>query len=260
LPTAQIDVLTPREHGAYGQLLFPLAAALLAGHPAAGAMFLGLAAAAGFLAHEALLVVLGQRGPRARREQAGAARRSLFVFGTAFVAAGLASIFTLPRNVLPILVAPATLSALVAVMVWLHRERTTLGEILVGTALASVSLPVALASGLPMRAAITLALVFAVVFAMATVAVRSVIGRVSKAGGPSSQVAASMAILVYSVFGLLSSRGMLSGVAPYAAVPVCLVAVVLSIKPPSPRYLRVVGWTLVGATALTTAILVIGLS
>jgi len=37
-------VLVPREHGAYGQLLFPLLSALLIGHPSAGAYLLAASA------------------------------------------------------------------------------------------------------------------------------------------------------------------------------------------------------------------------
>ena len=39
-------MLAPREHGAYGQLLFPLASALLIGRPAAGAYLLAASAVA----------------------------------------------------------------------------------------------------------------------------------------------------------------------------------------------------------------------
>ena len=50
-------MLLPREHGAYGQLLFPRLSALLIGRPAPGAYLLGAAAVAAFLAHESLLVL-----------------------------------------------------------------------------------------------------------------------------------------------------------------------------------------------------------
>src|SRR2546427_12895718 len=56
----------------------PLVVALVIGGAAAGALALAAAAAAAFLAHEPLLVLLGQRGGRASRDQNADARRSLF--------------------------------------------------------------------------------------------------------------------------------------------------------------------------------------
>lgn len=53
----------------------PIAAALGAGRPSAAALALALGFVAAFLAHESLLVLLGLRGPRARREQGGVAVR-----------------------------------------------------------------------------------------------------------------------------------------------------------------------------------------
>ncbi len=49
---------------------------------------------------------------------------------------------------------------------------------------------------------------------------------------------------------------MLAPVAPYAALLVCVVALGLTTSPPNPRHLRAIGWTLVGATLLTTLLLV----
>jgi len=51
----------------------------------------------------------------------------------------------------------------------------------------------------------------------------------------------------------------LAPIAPFAALPVCAVCLGLSVRPPSPKFLRPVGWTLIGATALTAVILVVQL-
>ncbi|MBK8937310.1 MAG: YwiC-like family protein [Polyangiaceae bacterium] len=72
--------LMPREHGAYGQLVLPAAAALIA-WPSFGGAALAVAATAMFLAHEPALVLLGQRGARARAELGAAARSRLTVLG-----------------------------------------------------------------------------------------------------------------------------------------------------------------------------------
>jgi YwiC-like protein len=249
-------VLIPREHGAYGQLLFPLLSALLIGQPAPGAYLLGAAAVAVFLAHESLLVVLGQRGARAAREQGSEARRSLALFGAFGAVTGAVSFVVLPRLALISLLVPVVLVLFVAVLVIAHRERSTGGEVLVSTALASVSLPVALAAAVSRVNALTLFLVFTALFITATVAVRAMIGRATRAGGPPPAAAAALALGILAALAVASAIGRLAPVAPFAALPVCAVALGLTAKPPSPRHLRAIGWTLVGATALTAVILV----
>jgi len=54
--------MIPREHGAYGQLLFPLATALLIARPTAAALAIAGVAVTVFLLHEWLLVMIGGRG------------------------------------------------------------------------------------------------------------------------------------------------------------------------------------------------------
>lgn len=253
-------MLLPREHGVYGQLLFPLLAAWLIGRPAAGAYLLGAAAVAAFLGHESLLVVLGQRGAKATREQGADARRSLAMFGGFCAVTGVVSLTLLPWAALQALLVTAVLGGLVVVAVVMHRERSTMGEILVSLALASVAMPVALAGQVSRVDALTLVVVFASVFICATVAVRGLIGRVSKAGGPSPIVAGALTLGV--VVGLAGAAfvGQLAPIAPYAALPMCAVALGLTASPPNPRHLRAIGWTLVGATLLSAILLVAGLA
>lgn len=249
-------MLLPREHGAYGQLLFPLLSALLIGRPAPGAYLLGAAAVAAFLAHESLLVVLGQRGSRAAREQGADARRSLALFGGFCAVTGAVSLFVLPRPALGVLVLPVLLALLVAIAVVMHRERSTFGEMLAAVALTSLSLPVALAGNASRTDALTLFVVFSAVFVVATVAVRAMIGRVTKAGGPPPLLAGALTLAVVVGLTLAAFSRTLAPVAPYAALPVCAVALGLTARPPSPRHLRTIGWTLVGATLLTAVMLV----
>ncbi len=253
-------MLLPREHGAYGQLLFPLLSALLIGHPAPGAYLLGAAAIAAFLAHESLLVVLGQRGARARREQGSDARRSLSLFGGFCAVTGLVSLFVLPRAAITVLVVPVLLALLVGVAVVMHRERSTFGEMLAAVALSSLSLPVALAGQASRTDALTLFVVFSAVFVTATLAVRALIGRVSKAGGPPPLLAGALTLLVLLGLAAAAFTGTLAPVAPYAALPVCAVALGLTASPPNVRHLRTIGWTLVGATLITTLLLIVGLA
>jgi hypothetical protein len=252
-------VLIPREHGAYGQLLFPLLSALLIGRPSAGAYLLAASAVAAFLAHEGLLVVLGQRGMRAAREEGADARRSLALFGGFCAVTATVSVAVTSFDALSYLLVPLGLGALVAVAVFTHRERSTPGELLVAVALSSVSLPVAIAGAVPHIRAVTLVIVFAAVFVTATVAVRAMIGRVSRAGGPHPGLAAALTLAILAGLAVAAQAGRLAPVAPFAALPVCAVCLGLSARPPSPKHLRSIGWTLVGTTGLTAAILVAAL-
>lgn len=249
-------MLLPREHGAYGQLLFPLLSALLIGRPAPGAYLLGAAAVAAFLAHESLLVVLRQRGARAAREQGADARRSLALFGGFCAVTGTVSLFVLPRPSLTVLFLPVLLALLMGAAVMLHRERSTLGEMLAAVALSSLSLPVALAGNATRTDALTLFVVFSAVFVTATLSVRAMIGRVTKAGGPPPLLAGVLTLLMVMGLAVAAFTGTLAPVAPYAALPVCAVALGLTTSPPNTRHLRTIGWTLVGATLLTALLLV----
>lgn len=245
-------MLVPREHGAYGQLLFPLLSALLIGHPTPGAWLLSASVIAAFLAHEALLVVLGQRGSRAARELRDDARRSLGLFGGFAAVTGVVALALLPRSAQFALVVPFLFATLVAVAVFTHRERTTAGEIVVAAALASVSIPVALAGRVDIEAARTLFLVFGGAFVTATVAVRSMIVRVTRrTDGPHWLVALLVTVLVPAALWMLARTGRIVSMAPVASIPVALVALGLTLRPPSPKHLRTIGWTLVGATLLT---------
>jgi hypothetical protein len=253
-------MLFPREHGAYGQLLFPLVCALLIGHRAAGAYLLAAAALAAFLAHESLLVVLGQRGSRAARERSQEAWRSLALFGGFGVICGGVALFVLPRASLVALASSLILAIVVGAFVAAGRERSTAGEMLVGITLASLSVPVAFAGLVAIPAALTLCVVFMSVFVTATVAVRAMIGRVARAGGPPPVVAGVLSVGVLVVLAGFAMRDALTRVAPLAALPVCAVGFWLTVWPPSPKRLRAIGWTLVGATALTATILVVALA
>jgi hypothetical protein len=60
--------MLPKEHGAYGQLLFPMATAFAVAGVSPESGVAAAAMTAVFLAHEPLLVWLGRRGSRAKRE------------------------------------------------------------------------------------------------------------------------------------------------------------------------------------------------
>ncbi len=234
-------------------------ASLAIGDATLGAWLLALSIVCAFLSHESILVWLGQRGVRASREQISAAMRSLLVFGSVGAIAMVVALMRLPADAIEWLALPALFAVTSAVLIVRGRERTTVGEVVIAGALASAAVPVAIAGGESRAAALTVFLVFALVASAATVAVRSVIGRVSKAGGPSTTAALTFVIAVVTALAVLALVHIVASIAPWAALPVCIVAVVLAVQPPSPRHLRRVGWTLVAANTLTLVIVIVGL-
>ena len=253
-------MLIPREHGAYGQLGFPLATALAIGRPTPGAIALAVAGVAAFLVHESLLIFIGQRGSRAAREQRGEARRTLLLLGTLAVAAGLGAVFLLNPFARWALALPAVLTLQLAVAVFSGSERTFAGEILAAATLSSLSVPVAIGAGVTIHTAFTVFVVFALIFAVATTAVHAIIGHTGPRGQRSRRVlSGALTLFALGVLVLLVRVGFVQPIAPWAAVPVSVVALSLVAGAPSPRYLRTVGWTLVAAIATTTILLIVGL-
>lgn len=246
----------PKEHGAYGQLLFPIATALAIGRPSAGALALALAAVCAFLAHEPLLVILGQRGPRAAREQRGKALRWFLGFGAAAVAFALVALAWLPGAARLALGAPAAVGLLVGVVIFSRREHTMGGEIVTAVALAALAAPLALGSGASAVAARTVALVFVASFVSATLCVHAVILRTRKppAVGPRI-IGAVAAALSLGVLAWLARIGVVGGSGVWAALPMCGGGLGLVVTPPPARQLRSVGWTLVATTAATSLVL-----
>ena len=252
-------MLIPREHGAYGQLAFPTVTALAAGRLTAPALAVAISALSAFLAHEGLLVLLGQRGPRAAREERRRARDSLLLFGGCAAIFGVAAIASMEPPARATLVVPAALAAVLAAMVAAHRERTTAGECLAAVTLSSAAIPAGIAGGLPADAAWSIALVFAAAFSAATVSVRAIITPIARAGGPTRATAAAVVGVSSALLLVLGNRRAIAPGAFAAVLPVCAVSAALLVRPPPVRRLRAVGWTLVAATALTALILIVAL-
>ncbi|HTJ80391.1 MAG TPA: YwiC-like family protein [Polyangiaceae bacterium] len=234
----------PKEHGAYAELALPLVATFAASRPTVAGLGWAIAACAAFVAHEPLLVLLGHRGTRARREGGPTARRWLAVTSTVALAAA-AHAFTLAPAARPWMLVPAALAAAAGVLVVMRRERTLGGEIVVGAALTSAALPTAIAGSLSAHDAIGVWIVFAASFALSTAEVR-VIARRDLHPAPRVAVwcltaAAAAAVLHFRPFLAIS-------LAPTLAVVTFMV-----VTRPRPASLRRLGWLLVGASLMTTA-------
>ncbi|WP_242347070.1 YwiC-like family protein, partial [Anaeromyxobacter terrae] len=95
-PAAQPRSMLPHEHGAWGQLAMPLLTALAIGRPGLAPSALTAAVVLAFVAHEPLLVLLGQRGRRVAEEEGPRARRWLAATGGLAAVTGAVGIALAP--------------------------------------------------------------------------------------------------------------------------------------------------------------------
>jgi YwiC-like protein len=246
----------PKEHGAYGQLLFPLMTALAVGRRTVPALMLGAAAVLAFLAHEPLIVLLGQRGPRAAREQRSRAIAWLVSTATGAGVLAIAALAIAP-GVRVAAIIPALLAALLAVVIAARREHTIAGETLAAATFASLAYPVARAAGASAHAALSCASVFGALFVASTLCVHAVIQHTRRPPAAKARAAGAVVALgSIAVLRAMAAYGLVSSIAPVAAFPVCAVAALAALIAPSARRLRLLGWTLLVTTTLSALLLV----
>lgn len=253
--------LWPKEHGAYGQAAFPLLAAFGVAGPSPAGVLLGLAVAAGFLAHEPAVVLLGRRGPKAQRQMWHAASRWFAWCALAGVLAGVAALVALPAGSRWAVAVPAIPALVLAIMTIVGREKSWYGELLAVLAFSGAAVPVCLAAGAPLATAVHTSVPFALLFAASTLAVRVIILRVRAGGDPRGAAITRCAAVLIAVGGAaglvsLSAAGLLSWTVPIASAPGLLTSFALALWPPPPARLRRVGWTLV-AVSIATLVLVV---
>jgi len=257
VPRQNGRVLIPREHGAYGQLAFPMLAALAAGHPSMAGVTLAAGFIAAFLAHEPLLVLGGLRGPRARREQGRAAVRDgawMSAAALSGIAAG-AALTTAPAWTLWL---PVALGAGVPILVLRHLEKTTAGEMFVALTLSACAVPIAAAAGVAVAAAVAIWLVMTIGYWAATAAVRGTIARQRREPHAMLRAGGGVLALAGPVAAFLLGRG--AGVHPslwVATLPLSALSLGLAIAPPPARHLRTIGWGLIAASAAAAVLLAV---
>jgi hypothetical protein len=257
------DPIFPREHGAYGQLAFPMLTSFFVAGVSAAALLIAVSVVASFLAHEPLLVLLGHRGARARRDRHRQAVAALAAEGTVAGLAGLLALALAPALVRWSLIVPIGAAALLVIAIAIEHEKRALGEVAVALTFSSVAVPLCLAAGAPLRPALSVAFAFAAIFVTATLAVRAVILRVRGGGNPRAERLTRVAVWIVSIAWLVgmawtSARGLTSWTTIAAAAPGLMSALWLSVQPPSPASLRTVGWTLVATSAAAAVILSVG--
>ena len=237
--------LWPKEHGAWAQLAFPMATALIAGKWTLATGVFVLAAVFAFFVHEPAAVLLGVRGTRARRENLTRARLWVASFGAAAVATGALGFVLAPGARVAALAAIA-FAGLTALLLYERKERTPAGEIVAATALAGAAAPVGAASGLSTFWILACWAVWAASSAMSTLAVHAIV--LHARAWPTLVVAAG-ALAV----GVLVGRYVALALAPMGVVCSAIVLSSISVKS-----IRSAGWALAVAMCLSAASLAVG--
>jgi hypothetical protein len=250
-PRSGARSLWPKEHGAYGQLAMPLVAALASARPSVASWFLVLGAAAAFVAHEPLLVLLGFRGTRARREDGPRAARIGLSFLSGALLFGLTGLVVGGLDVLLASLVPLALVVVLLPFVLRGAEKSTGGELVASSALSAAAVPVAVSAGLSLGAAALAWSVWVLAFSASTAGVRWVISK----DRSTIDARALPSIVVASTIGLVALGSLAPGLA-VAGLPMLGLSWWLVARPPARGALRRVGWTLMGAS-VTTAIVIV---
>lgn len=254
--------LLPKEHGAYGQITFPLLAAFAVAGVSPGGLLIAAPVIAGFLAHEPAAILLGLRGPRAKRELR---QRALQWLGCCLAiggSAGAAALLTIDAAARWSIVVPVAPALWLSVATARGKEKSWHGEVAAALAFSGAAMPVAMAAGAPAEAAAAVAIPFALLFVASTLAVRVVILRVRRGGDPRATTATRRAALSLAggsaaALAVVTASGFLTPSVFVAAAPGLLTATVIAAYPPAPAHLRTLGWTLVAVSVVTAAIVVV---
>jgi len=250
--------LWPREHGAYVQLLVPLATALVATTPVIASAAIALGAGLGFLASEPLRVVLGDRGPR-QRELAGArARRRLVPLATGALITGGTGLALAPAAAIAVTCVIALPIAIVFALSRRGAVHTVLGESIAATALAGASAPVAIAGGMRPADALMIWCAWSAGYATTVIAVHHVLARHRHAASR-ADVPRVIALVVLCV--AIVALGLHEPTA-WLAIPLAGLAALVLIRPPRATRLRAVGigFLVSSVVAATSAVMTVRLT
>lgn len=251
--------LAPKEHGAYGQLFMPMAVALLASRVNLVSVSLALAISAVFFAHEPLILLLGQRGARAKKEAGDRAIKRLWLLGLVTVVSSAVIPGRADLSVFVSSAAAVALGVVVGCLAYRKLEKTVFGELFTASALAATAVPIALAGGLSVPVALGHWAVWSVTFATATLGVHAVIARTRRKPWRTfeySAIALSVSSVVVFAFVAvpLNAQAWLA----IALVPAVLLAVVMMYLRLHARKLRAIGWSTMTVCCLTSLVLVLG--
>ncbi len=222
------------------------------------AILLGAAVVLGFVAHEPLLVLVGQRGVRAEKEDGPRARRLLAVLGSAALTTFFVGLWLSPSRARYAFLFPLALGAVLGVLVRRRLEKTLWGELLVASALCSAGAAVALAGGASPLAVQAALAAWLVAFTASTLAVHAVLARARAEGHGIRWRYGAGVVLLWALSTGLPFAG-LSQALTFAAAPPLLVSLLACLLPVPARWLRPLGWTLAAASSATLFVLVLSL-
>lgn len=242
----------PKEHGAWAQVALAAAAAswTAPAHPGGfWAWIAGLFCA--FMAHEPLLILLGQRGAKARK---AAAWGWLALWAAAGCTFGILGWRGAPELARQALLLPAAFGALLLPGILRGEEKSLPGEGLAALALGAAALPLALRGGLAPRKALILATGLMLAFALGTLLVRRFIAVLRKRPEPfSGRVAALLTGAGVGAGCILLLQGRL--LLGLACLPLPLLGFRLFARPWPPARMKRLGWALAFGNLATALLL-----
>lgn len=248
-PESNAASLHPKEHGAYAILGVPIVSALIMGGPTLVGTSVAVAAVAGFLAHEPLLVAWGHRGRRAQHSTP-AAKSRLTVLLSVTIVSGVIALVVGTQMVRLALTGCLAVAVASFVLAAIGKHRTLCGQMWGVVGLTVPCVPILLAGDVSVAASLTIWAAWLLGFSASTIAVRSVIAAQKR------QPRTVHVSILTAISLVIGSAAMLNVYWPLATLPLTGLSWYLLISPPRPKHLKRVGWTLVVGT-LATALLMI---
>ena len=170
------------------------------------------------------------------------------------LALGLASYALAPANAKWWFGLPLSTGAVLAAAIAADQERTAGGEVAAALTFSFVAAPMCIAAGADPAIALSVAVVFATIFATSTLAVRGIIFEVRGGGDPRAARntrRAALGLATAATVGLIGAAvyTILPWIALAAAAPGLMIAAWLVLRPPRSSRLRRVGWAIIAAAA-----------
>lgn len=211
-----------------------------------------------FLAHEPLLVLLGQRGVRFRTERGRASAVWLGSLGASAAALALLGLHGSPLLARKAALLPMVPALLLLPGILRGEEKSLAGEALAALALAGASAPLALRAGASLGPALALAAGLGGAFLLGTLLVRQFLAGLRRLPEPLSAYGAPLltGLGAGAGFILLAEGRWLAGL---ACLPLPLLGARLLARPWPPRHLKRLGWALAAGELATAALLVLAL-
>jgi hypothetical protein len=249
----------PREHGAWAQLAISTGAVLMAARAHPAGLWVWMAAMwLAFIAHESLLVLLGQRGAKARIDPRIKTWIWLILLLGGAAAFGLIGLKNASSEARWALILPFAGVGLLFPATLRGEERSLAGEALAALSLGGAALPLALRAGVPRMPAWQLAVGLMAAFTLATLLIRRILAIFRKRREALSVTGAALltGLGAGMGFSLLMDGRRLEG---FACLPLPLLGFWLFARPWPPHRLKRLGWLLAFGNIATASLLVAAL-